>query len=176
MKWKNSEGISYIRIPVCGRVDEEGLALLQVVASTTRRKILELVGQGVDHPEDLARKMKLRRQSVDKQLLELYGWGFVDRSAILPVGGRPRIVYRLTDRAVDFLGRVEALANDFREGVRADFQRSLAFLEDKLASGEIDEDAYLKRRQELEARYAPFADKPPKKEESRREGQGRAPR
>lgn len=138
------------------RVDEDLLGLLEVVASPARRRILPLLAKGVDHPEDLAQKLKLRRQGVDKQLLELYRWGLVDRSAILPADGRPRIVYRISERGRDLLARAESLVKDFREGVLADFQKSIDFLEDKLASGEMDEDAYLKRRRELEARYAQF--------------------
>ncbi len=143
---------SRVHVPV----DEDAIALLDVVASPSRQRILALLSQGIDHPEDLARKLKLRRQGVDKQLLELYKWGFVDRSAILPADGRPRIVYRLSERGHDLLTRAEALARDFREGILADLQRSVNLLEDKLAAGELGEDAFLKRRKELETRYAHF--------------------
>ena len=140
-------------------MDDDPLVLLEVVASPARQKVLALLAQGIDHPEDLARKLKLRRQSVDKQLLELYKWGFVDRSAILPAEGRPRIVYRLSDRGREFLTRAETLVQEYREGIRADFRRSLDVLENTLASAHLDEDAYLKKRKELEARYAQFLGK-----------------
>ncbi len=135
---------------------DDPLALLEVVSSPSRQRILALLQKGIDHPEELAKKLELRRQSIDKQLIELYRWGFVDRSAILPTDGRPRIVYRLSERGREFLARAETLVNEYREGVRQDFQRSLKFLEDKLAAGELDEDAYLKRRREIEARYERF--------------------
>ena len=137
-------------------MDEGELDLLEVVASPSRQRILALLEQGVDHPEDLARKLKLRRQGVDKQLLELHHWGLVDRSAILPADGRPRIVYRLSDRGREFLSRARGLVAEFREGVRADMQVRLDMLEDKLASGDLDEEGYLKKRKEVEARYARF--------------------
>ena len=82
-------------------MDEDDLALLEVVASPSRRRVLALLAEGVDHPEELAQKLKLRRQGIDKQLMQLYEWGLVDRSAILPVGGRPRIVYRISEQ--DFM-------------------------------------------------------------------------
>ena len=144
-------------------VDEDAFALLQVVSSPSRMRILSLLSDGIDHPEELAKRMKLRRQGVDKQLLELYRHGFVDRSATLPAGGRPRIVYRISGRGQDFLARAEALARDHREGAREDYQRDIDLLQSKLASGELDEDAYLLRRQELEARYAPILQAPTRK-------------
>ena len=135
-------------------MDEDPLAVLEVVASPGRRRILALLAKGVDHPEDLAKRLKLRRQGVDRQLLQLYEWGLVDRSAILPAGGRPRIVYRISGQGQDFLDRVEALVRGYGDGLRLEYQRALAALEDKLAAGELDEAAYMKRRQELERRYS----------------------
>ena len=137
-------------------MDDDAVACLQVVASESRQRILALLDKGVDHPEDLARKLKLRRQGVDKQLVELYEWGFVDRSAVLTAVGRPRIVYRLSERGRDLLGRMDALVREFHESMRADCQRSLGMLEDKLAAGELDEDAYLKQRQAIEKRCRRF--------------------
>ena len=135
-------------------MDEDDLALLEVVASPTRRRILALLEKGIDHPEELAKKLKLRRQGIDKQLMQLYEWGLVDRSAILPVGGRPRIVYRTSERGREFLLRARALVTEYRETVRSDYTASLSALENKLAAGDLDEPAYVKRRQELERRYS----------------------
>ena len=137
-------------------MDDEALACLQIIASESRQRILEWLDKGVDHPEDLAKRLKLRRQGVDKHLLELYESGFVDRSAVLSANGRPRIVYRLSERGRDLLGRMGTLVKEFYESFRADCQRSLAMLEDKLAAGELDEDAYLRQRQAIEKRYARF--------------------
>lgn len=135
-------------------MDEDDLALLEVVASPSRRRVLALLSKGIDHPEELAKKLKLRRQGIDKHLMHLYEWGLVDRSAILPVGGRPRIVYRVSERGRDFLSRAHAIVNEYRETVRSDYQASLGALEDKLAAGDLEESAFVKRKQELEQRYA----------------------
>lgn len=137
-------------------MDNAALACLEVLASESRQRILALLAKGVDHPEDLAQKLKLRRQGVDKQLVELYEWGFVDRNAIIPATGRPRIVYRLSGRGQDLMARMESLLKEYHEGMGAEYRQSVDALETKLASGELDEDAYLKRRQTLEARYARF--------------------
>lgn len=137
-------------------MDDDPLALLEVVAAPSRRRILALLATGVDHPEELAKKLKLRRQGIDKQLMQLYECGLVDRSAILPAGGRPRIVYRISERGQDLLTRAEALVREYGDAMRAEHQTSLAALEDRLAAGELDEDAYVRRRKEIEQRHARF--------------------
>lgn len=137
-------------------MDDGAIALLEILASRSRQRILSLLEEGVDHPEELARRLKLRRQGIDKQLLELYRWGFVDRSAVLPADGRPRIVYRISAQGRDVLARAEALAREYREAMRADHQRGVDHLEAKLAAGDLDEREYLAKREELDARYAAF--------------------
>lgn len=134
----------------------EPLEVIQIAASETRRRILRLLEQGFDHPKDLAKKLKVRRQSVDKQLLELFEWSLVDRSAVFPPEGRPRIVYRITARGKYLLDLLEKTAEEYGAGVREEFNEELQTLEDKLAAGEIAEEMYLKRRRQLEARYRPF--------------------
>lgn len=137
-------------------MDDEDLDLLQVVASPSRFRILNLLEKGVDHPEDLAGRLDLRRQSVDKQLLELHGWGFVDRSAVFPANGRPRIVYRVTELGRSLLDRLAKAASTYREEMVAEYQQRLASLEDKLAAGDLDEGAFRKRRREIESRFDRF--------------------
>ncbi|MEK6987631.1 MAG: winged helix-turn-helix domain-containing protein [Candidatus Thermoplasmatota archaeon] len=132
----------------------EPLELVRIASSETRRQILRLLQQGFDHPEDLAKKLKVRRTSVDKQLAELFAWGFVDRAAVFPPTGRPRIVYQVTQRGKDLLDLLERVVKEYSASFKADFERELDALEAKLAAGEIAEEMYFKRRMELEARYA----------------------
>lgn len=138
----------------CRRVADDPLEILRIATTPTRLQILKLLQQGFDHPEDLAKKMKVRRQAVDKQLAELFFWGLVDRSAVFAATGRPRIVYRITKRGGDLVTLLERAAQDFRATFRQDLERELESLESKLAAGEIAEEMYFKRRKEIEARYA----------------------
>lgn len=131
----------------------EPLELVRVASSETRRQILRLLQQGFDHPDDLAKKLKIRRTSVDKQLLELFEWGLVDRAAIFPPNGRPRIVYQVTQRGKDLLDLLERVVKEYTSAFRLDYDRELEALEAKLAAGEIAEEMYFKKRKELEARY-----------------------
>jgi predicted ArsR family transcriptional regulator len=132
----------------------EPLELVRVASSETRRQILRLLQQGFDHPEDLAKKLKIRRTSVDKQLLELFEWGLVDRAAMFPPNGRPRIIYQVTQRGRDLLDLLERVVKEYTATFRSDYDREMETLETKLAAGEIAEEMYFKRRKELEARYA----------------------
>ena len=131
----------------------EPLELVRIASSETRRQILRPLQQGFDHPDDLAKKLKIRRTSVDKQLLELFGWGLVDRAAIFPPNGRPRIVYQVTQRGKDLLDLLERVVNEYRASFRSDYDRELESLETRLAAGEIAEEMYFKKRKELESRY-----------------------
>jgi len=137
----------------CGGVADDPLELLRIATSPTRLQILKLLRQGFDHPEDLAKKMKIRRQAVDKQLSELFYWGLVDRSAIFAATGRPKIVYRLTRRGSDLANLLERAAADYRASFRGDLEQEIEALEVKLAAGEIAEEMYFKKRKEIEARY-----------------------
>src|SRR2546428_6304326 len=130
----------------------EPLELIRIAASETRRQILRLLQQGFDHPEDLAKKLKIRRTSVDKQLAELFSWGLVDRAAVFPPAGRPRIVYQVTQRGRDLLDLLERVVKEYTAGFRTDFERELEALEAKLAAGENAEEKYFKRREEREVR------------------------
>ncbi len=132
----------------------EPLELVRIASSETRRQILRLLQQGFDHPEDLAKKLKIRRTSVDKQLLELFQWGLVDRAAVFPPNGRPRIVYQVTQRGKDLLDLLERVVKEYTATFRSDYDRELETLEAKLAAGEIAEEMYFKKRKELDARYA----------------------
>ena len=131
----------------------EPLELVRIASSETRRQILRLLQQGFDHPDDLSKKLKIRRTSVDKQLLELFQWGLVDRAAVFPPNGRPRIIYQVTQRGKDLLDLLERVVKEYAVAFRSDYDRELETLEAKLAAGEIAEEMYFKKRKELDARY-----------------------
>jgi len=134
-------------------VADDPLEIVRIAASAARLQILKLLQQGFDHPEDLAAKMKVRRQAIDKHLIELFNWGLVGRAAVFAPTGRPRIVYQMSQRGKDLVDLLERAAKDYKETFRGDFDRELEALEVKLAAGEIAEEIYFKRRKELEARY-----------------------
>src|SRR3989454_6668513 len=113
-----------------------------------------MLRKGFDKLNALAKKWKIRRPYVDKQLCELFAWGLVDRPAIFPPNGRPRIVYQVTQRGKDLLDLLERVVKEYTSSFKSDFARELEALEAKLAAGEIAEEMDFKRRKELEARYS----------------------
>ena len=104
----------------------------------------------MDHPDDLARRLKVSRQSIDKHLLALHERGLVERSAVFPVDGRRSPPRR---RPWDHLG--EDLAA-YCAAKLDEFRTSQKVLDDNLSSGTLDEEAYLKRRRALEKHYGEF--------------------
>ena len=128
-------------------------ALIRVAASEARAVVLRLLTQGFDHPSDIAKKLKVQRQSVDKHLAELFTWGLVDRSAVFPPNGRPRIVYQITRRGRELLEVLDRTTRAYLDSFRSDYQLELEQLEAKLAAGEIAEEMYFKARREIEDRY-----------------------
>ncbi len=134
------------------------LELIRVAVSEARAQVLRLLVQGFDHPADIARKLRVQRQSVDKQLAELFTWGLVDRSAVFPPNGRPRIVYQITGRGRDLLELLDRTAKAFLDAFRSDYQLELEALEAKLAAGEIAEEMYFKQRKDIQGRYRALSD------------------
>ena len=129
------------------------LELIRTAASEARSEVLRLLTQGFDHPSEIAKKLKVQRQSIDKHLAELFTWGLVDRSAVFPPNGRPRIVYQITTRGRELLDVLDRTAKAYLESFRSDYQLELERLEAKLAAGEIAEEMYFKARRDLEGRY-----------------------
>ena len=150
-----NSGVEGIFIPPGGMpaAVPDALDLIRTAASEARAEVLRLLTQGFDHPSEIAKKLKVQRQSIDKHLAELFAWGLVDRSAVFPPNGRPRIVYQITQRGRELLDLLDRTAKAYLDSFRTDYQLELEALEAKLAAGEIAEEMYFKRRRDLEGRY-----------------------
>lgn len=127
--------------------------LLRLFSSTTRCSILELMSKGYDHPEDLAKKLELTRQGIDKHLLELHDWGLVERNAIFPPDGRPKIVYELTGECRQLLDTLDKVGDSYRESMIYRAETAIEHLDSKLAEGELDEEIYERKIKEIKKRW-----------------------
>jgi predicted ArsR family transcriptional regulator len=130
--------------------------VLGLVSSPTRMEICELLQKGVDHPDELANRLKLRRQSIDKHLLALHKMGIVERSAVFPSDGRPRIVYQVSGPAKLLIGRIEESLRVYALTMANEYRECLLTLDDDLSAGRLDEQVYEKRRKSLEKQYAKY--------------------
>jgi predicted ArsR family transcriptional regulator len=137
-------------------VESLEMDVLDLVCSSTRMRICELLDKGVDHPDELAKRLKLRRQSVDKHLLALHKMGIVERSAVFPTDGRPKIVYTISSPARLLIGRIEEALRLYAMTKANEYRESLLTLDDDLSAGRLDEQVYEKRRKSLEKQYADF--------------------
>ncbi len=127
--------------------------LLRLFSSRTRCQIMELMAKGYDHPEDLSKKLDITRQGIDKHLLELHDWGLVERNAIFPPDGRPKIVYELTSECRQLLLTLDTVGGNYKESMIARAEDQMDTLDTKLADGELDEELYHRKIREIKKRW-----------------------
>ncbi len=127
--------------------------MIGIFASETRCKILEMLGEGYDHPEELAAELELTRQAIDKHLLELHDWGVVERNAVFPHEGRPKIVYELTKSGKKLMNTLDNLAERYKETMLERAEDEIEQLDIKLATGELSEKIYRKKVKEIKDRW-----------------------
>ncbi len=127
--------------------------LLKLFSSRTRCQILQLMSKGYDHPEDLSKKLDITRQGIDKHLLELHDWGLVERNAIFPPDGRPKIVYELTGESKQLLKTLDMVGDSYKESMLARADDQIDVLDTKLAQGELDEDLYYRKVADIKKRW-----------------------
>ncbi len=127
--------------------------MIGAFSSETRCKILEMLGEGYDHPDELAEELGLTRQAVDKHLVELHDWGIVERNAVFPHEGRPKIVYELTKAGKKLMNTLDNLAEKYKETMLERAEGEIEQLDMKLATGELSEKIYRKKVKEIKYRW-----------------------
>jgi len=134
-------------------MEKKTLEILKALSSKTRVAVIEEVKNGREHPEDIARALELKRQSVDKHLLLLNALGIVERDAIFPPEGRPRILYRLSDAGQALLEDADELAERHWKRMYLAYLAEKRILDHSLIEGEISEEIYLSRLESMKRRY-----------------------
>lgn len=127
--------------------------LLSLFSSSTRCKIIEMLREGYDHPDDIAEELGITRQAVDKHLIELHDWGLVERNAVFPPEGRPRIIYELTKECNRLTKTFDKIAEKYKETMIERAEEELEKWDIKLAEGEISEKVYKKKIKEIKRRW-----------------------
>jgi len=127
--------------------------LLSLFSSSTRCKIIDMLKEGYDHPDDLAEELEITRQAVDKHLLELHDWGLVERNAIFPPDGRPKIMYELTKECKKLTATLDKIADRYRESMIRRAENEIENYDIKLAEGDISERVYMKKVEETKKKW-----------------------
>ncbi len=127
--------------------------LIRTLSSETRCQIIEMLKEGYDHPDDVAEDLDLTRQAIDKHLKELHDWGIVERNAIFPPEGRPKIVYELTKSGKRLLETMDKLADRYRKSMIERAESEIEELDKKLSTGELSEKIYRKKIEEIKERW-----------------------
>ena len=127
--------------------------LISLFSSGTRCRIIEMLGSGYDHPEDIAEELGMTRQAIDKHLIELHDWGLVERNAIFPPDGRPKIIYELTKECKQLLKVLDKIGDRYRTSMIDRAEREMEQLDLKLIEDELAEKIYEKKIKEVKKRW-----------------------
>ncbi len=112
-----------------------------------------MLNRGYDHPEDIAEDLDMTRQAVDKHLIELHDWGLVERNAIFPHDGRPKIIYELTRECKQLAKVFDRIGDKYRNSMINRAEKDMEQFDIKLAEGEIAEKIYDKKINEIKKRW-----------------------
>lgn len=127
--------------------------MINIFSSDTRCEVLEMLGEGYDHPDELAEELKLTRQAIDKHLILLHEWGMVERNAVFPLDGRPKIIYELTKSGRKLMNTLDNIAERYKKTIIERVENEIENLDMKLASGELSEKVYKKKVKEIKDRW-----------------------
>ena len=128
--------------------------ILKGLASENRCRILEYISKGIEHPDDIASKIKATRQAVDKQLGVLYELGLIKKEAITPPSGRPKVIFKITSQGNTLMLNIDNVLHRFLAEVEKELRHEIENLDNQLLKGEISEEIYHKRNTEVRKRYS----------------------
>lgn len=123
--------------------------IIRHLASQSCNEVLECLRDGMDHPDDIAKKLGVVRQSVDFHLLKLSAFGIVERVAVSSVNARPKIVYKMTPHGRALIDSLDKMIERHYVEIERkfeDFQRELDVM---LAKGQISEEVYNEKTKRL---------------------------
>lgn len=131
-------------------MDERSIAILKHLSSPSCNRVLQCLEEGLDHPDDIAKTLEVVRQTVDWHLIRLSALGIVDRKAVSSVHGRPKVIYGLSQKGQELIGKIEALTSKHFESLMEELEMRQKELDYRLARGEISEAVYLNNLKKLD--------------------------
>jgi predicted ArsR family transcriptional regulator len=137
-------------------IEKRAVAVMRAISSTSRLQVIELIGLGHDHPDDLASKMETTRQAIDKHLTMLSSVGLVERHAVFSPSGRARVAYRLTDGTRELIEEVGRKFGAHAARIQATCLEAREALDRDLAQGRLDRESHARKVADLKRQFAFF--------------------
>lgn len=110
-------------------------------------------------PDDIAVKLGITRQAVDKHIKEMQAYGAVEKIWVTS-GRRPRVEFRLSSTGRHFYSSLSRFIDDYRLQGLDDLENHIKSLDLQLISGEINQSRYYEMRKELERSMGWFLKEP----------------
>lgn len=108
-------------------------------------------------PDDIAEKLKITRQGVDKQIKELLAYGIVEKRWFIGYN-RPKVEFYLTELGSQLYRDIEELLKNFRMSGQNAVNERLRVLDLELLDGKIATEKYRKEKEEIETTLKWFLD------------------
>lgn len=108
-------------------------------------------------PDDIAEKLMITRQGVDKQLKELLSYGIVEKRWFIGYN-RPKVEFFLTEFGSKLYKDIEELMKKFRASGQNAVNEKLRILDLSLLDGSITIKKYQKEKEEIETTMKWFLD------------------
>lgn len=112
-------------------------------------------------PEDIAGKLGITRQAVDKQIKEMHSYGALEKIWVTS-GKRPRVEFKLSATGTYFYKSLAGFIDDYRKQGLEDYENQLKSIDLKLISGGISQPVYFEMREELDDSMKWFLKNPSK--------------
>ena len=131
-------------------MQKSAFEILSLVSSKSKNDVLECLNVGYTHPADIAKKLKVTRQAVDKALRDLFEAGILDRSAVFPPEGRPKILYTINKEGRNLIRALEEASCNYYNELDERKKWEMKQLDTMLAEGRLPEEIYLRKKRQLE--------------------------
>ncbi len=100
-------------------------------------------------PDDIASRLHITRQAVDKHIKEMLSYGILEKIWVTS-GKRPKVEYKLSSTGRYFYDSLSKFIDDYSSQGMEDLENRLKALDLQLISGEINQARYYEMREELE--------------------------
>ena len=129
---------------------ERSATIMKHMASDTCNRIIQNLTEGLDHPDDICKKLGVVRQTVDWHLVRLSALGIVERIPVSSLSGRPKIVYRLSEDGQKMMKIIDDAVQSHYIKTRKVYERAIKDLDHDLASGKMSEAVYISKIDKIE--------------------------